>query len=34
MRHCVADATRSGDDAESERMITEASRAIERLVKS
>ena len=34
LRHCVADATRSGDDAESERIITEASRAIERLVKS
>ena len=34
LRHCVTDATRSGDDEESERIITEASQAIERLVKS
>jgi DNA-binding FrmR family transcriptional regulator len=34
LRHCVADAVQSDDAAESDRMITEASRAIERLVKS
>ena len=34
LRHCVAAATRSGDEAESDRKITEAARAIERLVKS
>jgi DNA-binding FrmR family transcriptional regulator len=34
LRHCVANAARSGDDAESDRIITEATRAIERLVKS
>jgi DNA-binding FrmR family transcriptional regulator len=34
LRHCVADATRSGDDSESDRILTEATRAIERLVKS
>jgi len=34
LRHCVANAARSGDTSESERIITEASRAIERLVKS
>jgi DNA-binding FrmR family transcriptional regulator len=34
LRHCVANATRSGDEAESDRIITEATRAIERLVKS
>ena len=34
LRHCVTDATRSGDEGESERIITEASQAIERLVKS
>ena len=34
MRHCVADATR-GDDAErADEMVTEATRAIERLVRS
>ena len=33
MRHCVADAVASGGD-EADRLITEASRAIERLVKS
>ena len=34
LRHCVANATRSGDATESDRIITEATRAIERLVKS
>jgi DNA-binding FrmR family transcriptional regulator len=34
LRHCVANATRSGDESESDRIITEATRAIERLVKS
>lgn len=34
LRHCVAHAVESGDSAESDRIITEASRAIERLVKS
>ena len=34
LRHCVTNAARSGDDAESDRIITEATRAIERLVKS
>ena len=34
LRHCVADATRSDDAAEAERLVTEASRAIERLVRS
>ncbi len=34
LRHCVASATRSGDESESDRIITEATRAIERLVKS
>ena len=34
LRHCVANATRTGDHSESDRLITEASRAIERLVKS
>ena len=34
LRHCVADAVQSDDSTESERIITEASRAIERLVKS
>lgn len=34
LRHCVAHAIHSDDAAESERIITEASRAIERLVKS
>jgi DNA-binding FrmR family transcriptional regulator len=33
MRHCVADAVASGGD-EADRLVTEASRAIERLVKS
>jgi len=34
LRHCVANATRSGDDGESDRIITEATQAIERLVMS
>lgn len=34
LRHCVADATRSGAEGKAERIITEASQAIERLVKS
>lgn len=34
LRHCVADAVQSDDPDEAERIITEASRAIERLVKS
>ncbi len=34
LRHCVASAIHSDDAIESERIITEASRAIERLVKS
>jgi len=33
LRHCVTDAVASGGD-EAERLVTEASRAIERLVKS
>jgi len=33
MRHCVADAATSGGE-EADRLVTEASRAIERLVKS
>jgi DNA-binding FrmR family transcriptional regulator len=34
LRHCVTHAIQSDDDAESERIITEATKAIERLVKS
>ena len=34
LRHCVAGAVQSDDASETERIITEASRAIERLVKS
>jgi CsoR family transcriptional regulator, copper-sensing transcriptional repressor len=34
LRHCVTHAIQSDDVSESERIITEASRAIERLVKS
>ena len=35
IRHCVTEAGRdSGDPAEAERMVTEATRAIERLVRS
>lgn len=34
LRHCVADATSSGDAVETDRIITEATKAIERLVKA
>jgi DNA-binding FrmR family transcriptional regulator len=34
VRHCVADAVRDGDEANLHEMITEATRAIERLVKA
>lgn len=34
LRHCVADAVRADDPAEAERVLTEATRAIERLVRS
>jgi CsoR family transcriptional regulator, copper-sensing transcriptional repressor len=34
LRHCVTGAVHASDAAETERIITEASRAIERLVKS
>jgi DNA-binding FrmR family transcriptional regulator len=34
LRHCVTDALRADDEAETDRIITEASRAVERLVKS
>jgi DNA-binding FrmR family transcriptional regulator len=34
LRHCVTNAVQSDDRAESERIITEATRAIERLVRS
>ncbi len=34
LRHCVSNAVQSADDAEADRIITEASKAIERLVKS
>ncbi len=32
--HCVANAARAGDDAATREMVTEATKAIERLVKS
>src|SRR3954452_12673847 len=34
LRHCVADAAAAGDADESTRLITEATNAIDRLVKS
>jgi CsoR family transcriptional regulator, copper-sensing transcriptional repressor len=34
VRHCVSDAVRSGDPDQADRILTEANRAIERLVKS
>jgi CsoR family transcriptional regulator, copper-sensing transcriptional repressor len=34
LRHCVAGAVQSDDDGEADRILAEASRAIERLVKS
>ena len=34
LRHCVADAVASGDRDEAGRLVAEASRAVERLVRS
>jgi CsoR family transcriptional regulator, copper-sensing transcriptional repressor len=34
MRHCVSDAARGDDPARADEMITEATRAIERLIKT
>jgi DNA-binding FrmR family transcriptional regulator len=34
LRHCIAGAASAGDDAESARLITEATAAIDRLVKA
>lgn len=34
LRHCVADAARSDDDRRTDEMVAEASRAVERLLKS
>jgi DNA-binding FrmR family transcriptional regulator len=34
VRGCVADAAKAGDNAQADAMVTEATRAIERLVKS
>ena len=34
LRHCVADAVVADDPVETDRIVTEASRAIERLVRS
>jgi DNA-binding FrmR family transcriptional regulator len=34
LRHCVTDAVAHGGEAEADRLVTEASRAIERLVRS
>ena len=34
LRHCVRDAAAGDDPAEAERVLTEATRAIERLVRS
>jgi CsoR family transcriptional regulator, copper-sensing transcriptional repressor len=34
LRHCVTGAARSGDPHEADRIVSEATRAIERLVKS
>ena len=34
LRHCVADAVASGDRHEAGRLVAEASRAVERLVRS
>lgn len=33
VRHCVREATTSGDEAKADEMVTEATRAIERLVR-
>ncbi|MBA2337313.1 MAG: metal-sensitive transcriptional regulator [Acidimicrobiia bacterium] len=34
VRHCVREASEVGDELEADRMVTEATRAIERLVRS
>ena len=34
VRHCVADAAKGGDQAHAEHMVSEATRAIERLIKA
>lgn len=34
VRHCVREASEAGDELEADRMVTEATRAIERLVRS
>ena len=34
VRHCVRDAVAAGDDSRADEMVTEATRAIERLVKA
>jgi DNA-binding FrmR family transcriptional regulator len=34
IRHCVSDAVRGSDDHTAEEMVTEATRAIERLVRA
>jgi DNA-binding FrmR family transcriptional regulator len=34
MRHCVADAARGDDPDQADEMVTEATRAIERLIKT
>jgi len=34
VRHCVREATESGDVGAADRMVTEATKAIERLVRS
>ncbi len=34
VRHCVREATEAGDEGSADQMVTEATRAIERLVRS
>ena len=34
VRHCVSEAARAGNAAQADKMVTEATRAIERLVRS
>ena len=34
VRHCVSQATKAGNAAQADKMVTEATRAIERLVRS
>jgi DNA-binding FrmR family transcriptional regulator len=34
VRHCVADAAKGGDQAHADHMVSEATRAIERLIKA